>query len=71
MALVTVSRSKWATQEALPDLRDHIDSETEHQLLREHIAVYRIDGSMFFGALLNGSSTNSRRSLTSESSSCA
>lgn len=50
MALVTVSRSSGATQEALPDLRDHIDSETEHQLLREHIAVYRIDGSMFFGA---------------------
>lgn len=49
VALIKLSGTSGATEEPLPDLTDHISSETEHQLLREHIVVYRIDGSMFFG----------------------
>lgn len=49
LALVALSRSSGATQEPLPDLSDNFDQQAEHDLLREHIAVYRIDGAMFFG----------------------
>lgn len=50
LALWSLAKASAATQEPLPDLRDHVDTDTEHRLLREHIAIYRIDGSMFFGA---------------------
>lgn len=48
VALVKLSRTSTASQEPLPDLSDHISDDTERALLRAHIVVYRIDGSMFF-----------------------
>ena len=50
LALISLSRSSSAKEEALPNLDDHFDTDAEHELLRRHIAVYRIDGSLFFGA---------------------
>ncbi|MFZ1362181.1 MAG: SulP family inorganic anion transporter [Candidatus Nanopelagicales bacterium] len=50
MALKSLAKNSRVTQEPLPDLSDHLDTETEHQYLSEHIAIYRIDGSIFFGA---------------------
>jgi SulP family sulfate permease len=31
-------------------VRAEVDDDEEHQLLREHIVAYRIDGALFFGA---------------------
>lgn len=50
MALKSLAKNSRVTQEPLPDLSDHLDTKTEHQYLSEHIAIYRIDGSIFFGA---------------------
>ncbi len=50
LALLALARASGTTQESLPDLSDHFDTRQEHELLARHIAVYRIDGSMFFGA---------------------
>jgi SulP family sulfate permease len=50
LALITLARASGASLEALPDLDDFVDTDTEHQLLQRHIAIYRIDGSLFFGA---------------------
>lgn len=50
LALMSLARNSQAEQEPFPDLADHVDSSVEHQLLSEHIAIYRIDGSIFFGA---------------------
>ncbi len=50
VALVTLARTSATVAEPLPDLGDAVDTDWEHQLLHEHIAVYRIDGAMFFGA---------------------
>ncbi len=50
LALLALARTSGTTQEALPNLDDHFDTHQEHELLHRHIVVYRIDGSMFFGA---------------------
>ena len=50
LALLSLAKASGLTQEPLPDLSDHVDTETEHRLMHEHIVIYRIDGSMFFGA---------------------
>jgi SulP family sulfate permease len=48
-ALRAVARSAVAIPEPLPtDVS--IDSDTEAELLHEHILVYRLDGALFFGA---------------------
>lgn len=50
VALMSMAKSSRVVQESLPDLSDQLDHEAEHKYLSEHIAVYRIDGSIFFGA---------------------
>ncbi len=46
-ALVSVARS---ARFELEPIEPEIDADIEHELLHQHIAVYRIDGAMFFGA---------------------
>lgn len=50
LALMSLAKNSQVVQEPLPDMSDHLDADTEHQYLGEHIAIYRIDGSIFFGA---------------------
>lgn len=50
LALMSLAKNSQVVQESLPDISDHLDMDTEHQYLGEHIAIYRIDGSIFFGA---------------------
>jgi SulP family sulfate permease len=50
LALLSLAKASGLTQEPLPDLADHVDTDTEHRLMHDHIVIYRIDGSMFFGA---------------------
>lgn len=50
LALFALARSSGTNYEELPDLSDHVETGQEHDLLRRHIAVYRVDGAMFFGA---------------------
>ena len=47
LALVSVARS---ARFELEPIDPEVDADTEHDLLNQHIAVYRIDGAMFFGA---------------------
>ena len=47
LALRSVARSTALTH--MP-LEVEVDSDEEHDLLREHIVAYRIDGALFFGA---------------------
>lgn len=47
LALRSVARSTALTRMPLPV---EIDNDEEHDLLREHIVAYRIDGALFFGA---------------------
>ena len=47
-ALTTLSRSSGVTEQQLPD--NDIDDAEESALLHDHIAVYRLDGALFFGA---------------------
>ena len=47
LALVSVARS---ARFDLEPFELEVDSDAEHDLLLQHIAVYRIDGAMFFGA---------------------
>jgi SulP family sulfate permease len=49
LALRQVSRVSGAHAETLP-VADGLDADDEQSLMREHIAVYRIDGALFFGA---------------------
>ncbi|WP_238384755.1 SulP family inorganic anion transporter [Segeticoccus rhizosphaerae] len=49
LALRQVARVSGAHAETLP-VADGLDTEDEQSLMREHIAVYRIDGALFFGA---------------------
>jgi SulP family sulfate permease len=49
IALRSVAQSSYAEQRPVVD-NDEIDSDQEHRLLHEHIIVYRIQGSLFFGA---------------------
>lgn len=48
-ALRAVARTSSATIEAVPTT-DEVDTDTEVDLLREHIVAYRIDGAVSFGA---------------------
>src|SRR5690606_20754789 len=48
LALRAMARTSGVHREDVP-LPAEVDSETEQRLLREHIAVYRIDGAWFFG----------------------
>lgn len=48
LALRAVARSSGLHREPLPDTEEVVDSAAEHGLLAEHIAVYRIDGALFF-----------------------
>jgi len=51
LALRAVARSsRVQVQEIDRDRGDDIDSDVEHALLHEHIVVYRVQGSLFFGA---------------------
>jgi sulfate permease, SulP family len=53
LALRSLARSSGARLEAIdrPDrVEDHIDDDDERALLHQRIAVYRIDGALFFGA---------------------
>ena len=50
LALFALARTSGTNYEELPDLSDHVETSQEHDLLRRHIAVYRVDGAMFFGA---------------------
>jgi sulfate permease, SulP family len=47
LALRAVARTAAAIAEPV---NDGIDADEEHQLLHEHILVYRLDGALFFGA---------------------
>ncbi len=47
LALLAVARSSGLHRESVPD-DDSVDADSEHALLHEHIAVYRIDGALFF-----------------------
>jgi SulP family sulfate permease len=49
LALRAVARTATAHAEPFP-ADSTIDTDTEAELLREHIIVYRIDGALFFGA---------------------
>ncbi len=49
LALRSMARSSQVDTEPIPD-GVHLDDEGEHRLLREHIAVYRLSGALFFGA---------------------
>lgn len=49
LALRALSRSSKLLREPIKPSEDNIEAETEHQLLNEHIAVYRIEGALFFG----------------------
>ncbi|MCC2313203.1 SulP family inorganic anion transporter [Cellulomonas xiejunii] len=49
LALRAVARSSGLHREPFDDeSEDHLTADTEHALLHEHIAVYRIDGALFF-----------------------
>ncbi|MFP5347674.1 MAG: SulP family inorganic anion transporter [Actinomycetes bacterium] len=52
LALRAMARTSGARLETLPGSGDdeRVDDDTERALLSEHIAVYRIDGALFFGA---------------------
>jgi SulP family sulfate permease len=47
LALVSVARS---ARFELEPIEPEVDADIEDELLHQHIAVYRIDGAMFFGA---------------------
>src|SRR5690606_23611742 len=47
LALRACARASGLRRQPVP--ADEIDADTEHALLDEHIAVYRIDGALFFG----------------------
>ena len=47
LALRNIARSTALTE---TPIREEIDPDEEHDLLREHIVAYRIDGALFFGA---------------------
>jgi len=49
LALRHVARTSEAAREPLP-ADEHIGPDDEARLLHEHIAIYRIDGALFFGA---------------------
>ena len=48
LALRAVARSSGLHREPVDESEDHLTADTEHTLLHEHIAVYRIDGALFF-----------------------
>lgn len=52
LALRAIARSSGLHREPLPDqaeeAQERLTADTEHALLNEHIAVYRIDGALFF-----------------------
>ncbi|MET0920300.1 MAG: SulP family inorganic anion transporter [Acidimicrobiia bacterium] len=50
LALRAVARSSRAQVQEIGDDGDGIDVEAEHALLHDHIVVYRVQGSLFFGA---------------------
>ncbi len=47
LALVSVARAASVEPEAI---ETEVDADVEHELLHQHIAVYRIGGAVFFGA---------------------
>ena len=49
LALRSIASDSGATQEDLADHHDHPVDDTD--LLSDHIAVYRLDGALFFGAV--------------------
>lgn len=51
LALRSVAKASTLVREPVPapDQDGTVDSELEHALLREHIAIYRLDGALFFG----------------------
>lgn len=50
LALRAVARSSTVEQEEVAGEAESITDDQEAMLLREHIAVYRLDGALFFGA---------------------
>lgn len=48
LALRAVARSSGVHREPLPEGPESVGADAEHALLHEHIAVYRIDGALFF-----------------------
>lgn len=50
LALRAVANATSVERDELADDGITVDAALEHQLLQEHIAVYRLDGALFFGA---------------------
>lgn len=50
LALRAMAKSSTVEQEDVTPDADSISDDEESRLLREHIAVYRLDGALFFGA---------------------
>ncbi len=52
LALRAMAKASTVEQEviAFAGSEDSVSDEQEHELLRQHIAVYRLDGALFFGA---------------------
>lgn len=49
-ALRAIAQHATATPIPLHDITDTVTSDQEHNLLAEHVVVYRLDGALFFGA---------------------